>query len=163
MGQTFLSEKKCLREVFFAPSLGSVGSKKGDEFIKQKTSAEETELSLRIRRKTGKRIEYNPKIIVNHKVYKFRLTRKYLWKRGYIEGSSKMIIRKVYKDSLKKDKLLQTEYDLLKQIFSRLLPQILKGFFTKPAIARRRLYVTIIVLSAVASGYFSYLFKKSPI
>ena len=142
---------------------GYLGSERGGAKGQQKTTAEETELSLRIRRKTGKRIEYNPKIIVNHKVHSFRLTRKYLWKRGYIEGSSKMIIRKVYKDSLKKDKVLQTEYDLLKRILFKLLPDITKGVFTKPVVSWRRFYVTVIVLSAVASGYIAYLFKKTPV
>ena len=139
-----------------------LGSERGAETSQQKTTAEETELSMRIRRKTGKRIEYNPKIVVNHKVHKFRFTRQYIWKRAYIEGRSKMIIRKVYRDNLKEDKLLKTEYELLQRIFLKLFPNILKGFFTSPVIAWRRFYITTIALSAVASGYLSYLFKKAP-
>jgi hypothetical protein len=73
-----------------------------------------------------------------------------------------MIIRKVYRDNLKEDKLLKTEYELLQRIFLKLFPNIFKGFFTSPVIAWRRFYVTTIALSGVASGYLSYSFKKPP-
>jgi glycosyltransferase involved in cell wall biosynthesis len=150
------------RGLFFSTGLGSVGSKKGDEFKKQKTTAEETELSIRIRRITGKKIEYNPKIIVYHKIYKFRFTVKYIWKRAYIEGSSKMMLGKTFRVNKNGDNSLKTEHDLLRRITFRLFPSILGGFFIKPAIAWRRLGVTVIVLSAVTCGYFSGLFKKIP-
>jgi len=155
------------REVFdqgfyFNIGLGSVGSKKGNDFKKQKNTAEETDFSLRIKQKTGKRIMYYPRVIVKHKVQQFRLTEKYIWKRAYIEGSSKMMIGKEYKAGKNNEKSLKTEYDLLRRIMFNLLPNILGGFLTKPHIAWRRLSVTTIGLSAVACGYFSNLFKKSP-
>jgi glycosyltransferase involved in cell wall biosynthesis len=148
--------------LFFTTGLGSVGSKKGDEFKKQKTTAEETDLSLRIRRITGNKIEYNPRIIVKHKVYKFRFTTKYIWKRAYIEGSSKMMIRKAFRVSENGEHSLKTEHDLLRRIMFKLFPSVLGGFFTKPAVAWRRLRVTIIVLTAVACGYYSGLFINIP-
>jgi glycosyltransferase involved in cell wall biosynthesis len=148
--------------LFFTTGLGSVGSKNGDEFKKQKTTAEETELSLRIRRITGKIIEYNPKIIVKHKVYKFRFTTKYIWKRAYIEGNSKMMIRKAFRVNENGEHSLKTEHELLQRIMFKLFPSILGGFFTKPMIAWRRLRVTVIALSAVACGYYSGLFNKIP-
>jgi hypothetical protein len=150
------------RGLFFSTGLGSVGSKKGDEFKKQKTTAEETELSIRIRRITGKKIEYNPKIIVYHNIYKFRITIKYIWKRAYIEGSSKMMLGKTFRVNTNGENSLKTEHDLLRRITFRLFPSILGGFFTKPTIAWRRLGVTVIALSAVSCGYFSGLFKKIP-
>lgn len=139
-----------------------LGSERGSKAGQQKTTAEETDLSLRIKRKTGKRIIYDPKVVVNHKVHKFRLSRKYIWKRAYIEGCSKMLIRKTYKGKLKEEKLLKTEYDLLRRIFLRLFPDMLKGFLTSPINAWRRLSVTAIVLLAVATGYLSYLFRDTP-
>jgi len=148
--------------LFFATGLGSVGSKNGDEFKKQKTTAEETELSLRIRRITGQIIKYNPKIIVKHKVYKFRYTTKYIWKRAYIEGNSKMMIRKSFRVNENGEHSLKTEHDLLRRIMFKLFPNILGEFFTKPEIAWRRLRVTVIALSAVACGYYSGLFKNIP-
>ncbi len=137
-----------------------LGSERGSEIGEQKTTAEETELSLRVRHKTGRRIVYNPNVIINHKVYKYRLTRKYIQKRAYIEGCSKMLIKKLFKDNSGGERLLRTEYELLRRIFLKLFPGILKGFFTNPITAWRRLSVTIIVLSCVAIGYFSCLFKN---
>ena len=150
------------RGLLFKTGLGSVGSKKGDEFKKQKTTAEETELSLRIRIITGKIIEYNPKIIVKHKVYKFRFTTKYIWKRAYIEGSSKMMIRKAFRVKENGEHSLKTEHDLMRRIMFKLFPSILGGLFTKPVIELRRLRVTVIALAAVACGYYSGLFKIIP-
>jgi len=148
--------------MFFATGLGGVGSKQGPDFKKQKTTAEETELSLKIRAVTGKRIEYNPKIVVYHKVYRFRFTTKYIWKRAYIEGSSKMMIRKEFKVRKTGEHPLKTEHDLLRRITFRLIPSILGGLFTNPMIAWQRFRVTVLTLSAVACGYFSGVFKKIP-
>jgi glucosyl-dolichyl phosphate glucuronosyltransferase len=150
------------RGLFFTTGLGSVGSKKGDEFKKQKTTAEETELSLKIRAITGKGIEYNPEIIVYHKVYRFRFTAKYIWKRAYIEGNTKMMIRKAFRVNENGEHPLKTEHDLLRRIMFKLFPGILAGFFTKPVITWRRLRVTVVALSGVACGYCSGLFKNIP-
>ena len=139
-----------------------LGSERGSEIGEQKTTAEETELSLRVRHRTGKRIEYNPKVTVSHKVHKYRLTRQYIWKRAYIEGCSKILIQKLFKDNLRDERLLKTEYELLRRILLKLSPDILKGFFTNPVTAWHRFSVTVIVLSSVAIGYFSYLFKEPP-
>lgn len=152
------------REAFEHGGLFStyLGSERGSELGVQKTTAEETELSIRVRHKTGKRIIYDPNVIVNHKVHKYRLTRRYIQKRAYVEGCSKMLIRKIFKDNLRDERLLKTEYELLRRIFLKLFPDILKGFFTNPVTAWRRFSVTVIVLSSVAIGYFSCLFKEPP-
>jgi glycosyltransferase involved in cell wall biosynthesis len=152
----------CDKGLFFAAGSGGVGSKQSVDFKKQKTTAEETELSLKIRAVTGKRIEYNPKIVVYHKVYKFRFTSKYIWKRANLEGSSKMMLRKIYRNRKNGEHALQTEHDLLRRIIFRLLPDIFKEFFFKPLIAWRRLRVTVIALTAVSCGYVSGLFQKAP-
>ena len=139
-----------------------LGSERSSESGEQNTTAEETELSLRVRHDTGKHIEYIPTVIVNHKVRKFRLAWQYVWKRAYIEGCSKMLIRKSFKGSLNEEGLLKTEYDLLRRILLRLFPSILKDVFVDPIIAWRRLSVSMIALVAVAIGYFSYFFKRFP-
>ena len=137
-----------------------LGSERGSENRQQKTTAEEMELSLRIRQKTGKRIMYNPSLAIRHKVRRFRLSGKYVRKRAFIEGCSKMLIKKILKSNGSKEMLLTTEYALLRRIFLRLFPDIMKGFFTNPVVAWRRFYVTITVLIAVAAGYYSYAFKN---
>ena len=148
--------------LFFTAGSGGVGSKQGADFKKQKTTAEETELSLKIRAVTGKRIEYNPEIVVYHKVNKFRFTTKYIWKRAYIEGSSKVMIRKEFRANKTGEPPLKTEYDLLQRIGFSLVPSILVEFFTHPANAWRKLRVTVVAVSAVGCGYFSGLLKKIP-
>lgn len=137
-----------------------LGGKRAGEKGQQKTTAEETEFSLRVRQKTGKRIVYNPNVTIRHKVLKFRLSGKYVRKRAFIEGCSKMLIRKLFKSNGNKEALLDTEYTLLRRIFLKLFPNIMKGFLTNPFIAWRRFYVTATVLIAVAAGYYSYAFKN---
>jgi glycosyltransferase involved in cell wall biosynthesis len=150
------------REAFENGGLFStyLGSERGGENGQQKTTAEEMELSLRVRQKTGKRIIYNPSTAIRHKVHRFRLSGKYVRKRAFIEGCSKMLIKKKFNGNKKGEALLGTEYALLRRIFFRLFPNIMKGFFINPVIAWRRLYVTITVLIAVAAGYYSYTFKN---
>jgi glucosyl-dolichyl phosphate glucuronosyltransferase len=148
--------------LFFTAGSGGVGSKQGADFKKQKTTAEETELSLKIRAVTGKRIEYNPKIVVYHKVNRFRFTTKYIWKRAYIEGSSKMMIRKEFRANKTGEPPLKTEYDLLQRISFSLVPSILREFFINPANAWRKLRVTVVAVSGVGCGYCSGLFKNIP-
>jgi len=137
-----------------------LGSERGSERGVQKTTAEETELSLRVKRKTGKKIIYYPNVTVNHKVHTFRLTNKYIRRRAYIEGCSKMLIRKLAGDNIEGEKLLKTEYALLNRILFRLLPSIFAGIFTHPILSWRKFSVTVVVLSSVAAGYLSYFFKK---
>jgi hypothetical protein len=73
-----------------------------------------------------------------------------------------MLIQKRFRYNNRDEKLLTTEYELLKRIFLKLFPNILKGIFTNPIIAWRKFSVTITVLSSVAIGYLSYLFRDSP-
>jgi len=150
------------REAFENGGLFStyLGSERGGEKGQQKTTAEEMELSLRVRQKTGKRIVYDPNVGIRHKVHRFRLSGNYVRKRAFIEGCSKMLIRKMFNNNGNKEALLNTEYALLRRIILQLFPNIMKGFFTNPIIAWRRFYVTATVLTAVAAGYYSYIFKN---
>ena len=49
----------------------SLGVKGGGQRGWQEPGAEEVEFSLRVRRKTGKHIVYNPRVRVKHKVYRY--------------------------------------------------------------------------------------------
>jgi glycosyltransferase involved in cell wall biosynthesis len=118
--------------------------------------AEDAELSVRIRRKTGRPIIYNPKVKSKHKVYKYRLSLKYIAQRSYQVGCSRRMLRKLYSQENKGTSLLSPEYELLMHIFVRLFPNILKGLLNNPVIAWRKLWVTVVVLFFVTLGYFSY-------
>ena len=135
------------------------GAKGGGENGKHELSGDETDFSIRIRGETGKRIIYDPSIKVQHKVYKFRLTSRFLAGRGYWEGYTKAMFMKLYK---KKEKVLTVEYALLKRIVTKLFPNILKDLFTRPVTAWHKLSVSIIILTSVTIGYFSYLLKTTP-
>jgi len=133
----------------FKTSLGNGGGKSDW----QQPGAEETEFCLRVRQETSKRIVYNPKMKIKHKVYGYRLSTKFIAKRAYWEGYAKVIINKLYRSIDKA--VLATEYELLRRIFFRLLPSSLKLIFSHPIVSLRQLWVTLLVLVCVASGYFS--------
>ncbi len=138
--------------------LTHLGAKGGGESGKHEFVGEETEFSIRARRRTGKSIVYNPNVRVWHRVYKYRVTSMVIAKRAYWEGYTKAMFKKSYRNSNSKEKLLQVEYRLLRRILTKLFPKILGGFFTNPVTAWRKLSVTIIALSFVALGYLKGTF-----
>jgi glycosyltransferase involved in cell wall biosynthesis len=138
----------------FLTTLGAKGG--GGGLGTQKFASEETEFSIRVRRKTGKRILFNPKTNVQHRVNKHRLTASFIAKRAYSEGYTKAMLKRYYRDKDSGDKLLSVEYKLLKQILLNLVPRILRMFFTRPTVAYRQLRVVIIALSSVSFGYLTY-------
>jgi glucosyl-dolichyl phosphate glucuronosyltransferase len=144
---------------YFKPFLGAKG---GGESGKHEIGGEETELSLRIRHQTHKRIVYHPNIKVKHKVYSYRFTSSFIRKRAYWEGCTKAAFNKAYR--FDNESVLSTEYKLLYRIFFRLMPSLLLLLFSHPVIALRQLWVTILALTCVAIGYLVYtvsnLFKS---
>ncbi len=119
---------------------------------------EEPELSLRIRRKTNKRIIYNPQVRVKHKVYRYRLRTGFIAKRAYWEGHAKAMLERWYHAAGSKS-VLSTEHELLRRILLKLLPQIVRRLFCHPSLALRQLWVVAVVVSSVASGYAGYQFS----
>lgn len=117
--------------------------------------AEETELALRIRRKTGRRIVYNPQVRVRHRVYRYRLKARFITRRAYWEGYAKAMLNQWYRQA-GSEGLLSIEYRLLRRILFKLFPQSLIRLFRQPVIALRRLWLIVMVLSCVAGGYLSY-------
>lgn len=120
----------------------------------QRPGAKETEFSLRVTQKTGKRIVYSPKIRVKHKVYRYRLKTGFIARRAYWEGYAKALLNRWCRPTDKR--LLAPEYDLLRRILAGLVPHSLGLLFRRPRIATRRLWVTAVVLSCVVGGYLAY-------
>lgn len=138
----------------------SLGAKGGGESGKHEPVGEEAEFSLRVKHQTHQRIVYHPNIVVKHKVYRYRLSNSYIRKRAYWEGYTKAMFTKVYLSDSKD--VLSTEHELVRRIFFRLIPSSLKLLFSQPGVALRRLWVTILVLAYVATGYtISNLFHRS--
>ncbi len=121
---------------------------------------EEDELSLRVKRQTRRCIVYNPTIRVKHRVYKRRLTSRFVARTSYWIGYTRHVLERLYPEGDEDKSLLSVEHQLLKRIFTRLFPNIVKTFFTSPIIAWRRLRVTITALTFVALGYFSCRFHS---
>lgn len=117
--------------------------------------AEDNEFSLRVKAKTGKSIVYCPNVRLWHKVHRYRLSQRFIRDRAYWIGRSRRMLKRFYPKADKGEDLLSQEHDLLKRILTRLLPNIAKGFLRNPAIAWRKLSVTITALFFVALGYYS--------
>jgi glycosyltransferase involved in cell wall biosynthesis len=126
---------------------------KGREF-KEGIISEEVELSLRVKKATGKRIVCNPHVKIRHKVYNNRLKLNYIARWAYWTGFTKHKTKRLYPQA--DADVLSQEHELLVRIITKLLPGILKRFFYNPAIACRQFFVTIIALFFVALGYFSH-------
>jgi glycosyltransferase involved in cell wall biosynthesis len=119
--------------------------------------AEDNEFSLIVKAKTGKRIIYHPNVRLWHRVHKYRLSQRFIKERAYWIGHSRRMLKRLYPEAEKGKDLLDQEHQLLKRIFTRLFPSILKDFFTNPVIAWRKLSVTITALFFVTLGYHSHL------
>lgn len=148
------------REAFDSSGLflTALGAKGGGVSGKHEPVAEETELSIRVRTRTGKRILYNPSVRVWHRVYRYRVASVWIARRAYWEGYTKAILRKLYGKGDENLNTLGPEYALLRRILFRLLPNILKGFFTGPLPSWRKLRIMVIVLFFVVFGYLRGIF-----
>jgi len=140
------------REAFeqCGPFLNEFGFHKGP-------MAEDNEFSQRAKAKTGKKIIYCPQVNLWHRVHEYRLSQQFIKERAYWIGRSRRMLKRLSPTTEKGKDLLSQEHQLLKRILTRLFPSILKGFFSNPVIAWRRLRVTVVALTFVALGYYSHL------
>jgi len=137
----------------FSTDLGAIEG--GGGLGKQKFSGEETEFCIRLKTKSHKRIIYNPKVQVCHRVYKYRITPRFIARRAYSEGYTKAMFKKKYSNQNDKS-TLDVEFKLLNRIYTRLLPSIFRGLFIHPGVSFRRLGMTINAVFFTASGYLFY-------
>jgi glucosyl-dolichyl phosphate glucuronosyltransferase len=134
----------------FDPELGVKGrGKKGW----QEPGAEETELSIRIKKSTGKSIIFNPDVKVEHRVYTYRISNKFISKRAFWEGYAKSLLKSKLRKTKGNNRVLSTEYNLLKRILFYRIPQDFMLMFKTPKIAIRQMGVVCLVLPCVAAGY----------
>lgn len=123
------------------------------------TMAEDNEFSSRVRKQTGKRIVYCPSVRVHHRVHKYRLTTKFIKERAYWIGYSRRNIQNQFAAEKGRGmNALDQEHQLVRRIFTRLLPSLLAGFLTHPVKSWRRFKVTTTALIFVGLGYFSHTF-----
>lgn len=117
--------------------------------------AEDNEFSLRARAATGKRIIYEPRAKVWHKVHPYRLSLSFIRQRAYWIGRSRRNLLRLYGGG--REELLEAERDLLGRILKRRVLRDLAGLLVSPATSMKRLSVTLWALVFVAAGYYSHL------
>jgi GT2 family glycosyltransferase len=116
-----------------------------------KPMAEDLEFSLRVKFRTGKRIIFNEKAYVWHRVHSYRLSWRYVSERSRHIGTSRYMIKKLYGAPYEK------EYDLL----LRVLRKLPRRFITAPRESRRVLELVVMVAFNIAVGYLSPLLLRS--
>jgi len=107
----------------------SIGVSVWEQGRYQELTSEEPELSLRVKHKTHKRIIYNPKVRVSHKVHKYQTSLRFIVNRAYSEGYAKAILKHRHRSSDVEGCVLYTEKVLLRCILFWLVPQAIKRLF----------------------------------
>ena len=148
MNMSFLKEALNKYQFLLGHDASADGAKVGLE-------GDDTELSLRIHKGTGRPIIYNPSVKVYHKVYAKRLTKKFVRQKSYWQGYTKAVLRKNFKREKQEENVLTTEYTLLRRILFKLLPSIAGRFFVHPVVACKKLSFTCRVMYHIGLGYFS--------
>jgi hypothetical protein len=119
--------------------------------IKRGLVGDDTLFSLEVCERTGRPILFNPAVVVQNKVYPYRLKPEYVRRRAFWEGYTKAtLVRSSGSDYSMR---LSTEADLLRRILLGLLPRTMWQLFARPRLALRRLSLTVTVLFYSALGY----------
>ena len=122
--------------------------------------AEDTEFSLRLRARTGKRILYNPKAVSWHRVHPYRLSWRFIRERSFSMGQSRALMATFARGLETEGDTLESEQRLLRRILVRLLPRTLLGLVRRPGRSWRRLALTVGSLAWLALGYASGLVER---
>ena len=136
----------------FSKDIGSVQGRR--------LHGEEVELSLRVRKETGRRIVYNPNVKVMHKVHGRRLSARWIGKTSYWTGYTRRRLKGLSERYGVEDDFLSIERRLLGRIVKRLLPRTAVALFATPRRASHILWITFMALFFVALGYFSQAFSS---
>jgi hypothetical protein len=105
---------------------------------------EDLGFSIMVKTITRKRLVFNPRAKVLHKVHQYRLSLGFIAERAYWIGHSRRMLKRYY-PTVDDKPVLSTEHELLKRILTKLLPSTLKSF--------RKFKVTFAVLLFASLGY----------
>ena len=115
---------------------------------------DDAEFSINLRLKTGRTIAFDPGVRVRHKVYRYRLTPRFIRGQSFWQGYTKAFLRRTY--AADEDiRHLSREYDLLRRILLGLLPRTIVQLATSPGMAWRRLRLIGSVFVHVGIGYLA--------
>ena len=131
------------------PFLSDIGHR--DLFLgyREPPIAEDLEFSLRVKRATGKRLLYNPKAKVWHKVYAYRITFRFVASRAHHIGVSRRVLRKA---GLKEQAKMSLEKGVVNGIFG-IICSLPRDFIKSPVVAWKRFAVTVTVVAFAALGF----------
>lgn len=127
----------------------------------REVGGEDGELSMRVRRATGKRIVHNPKVRVLHRVSKSKLALGAIAQRSWAVGREKRMFRKLFSSGERK--VLHGELSTLRHILTRLLPDIFGHLLKNPVIAWRKALVTGVSLCFAGLGFCMFPFYHNPL
>ncbi len=114
--------------------------------------SEDVDFSIRVRRASGKRVLFNPRVRVRHRVHGYRLGLRFIAHRAASVGFQRRMIRRLYPPRLD-ESLLEAEVNLLRRILSHLLPHTFALGLQHPLLAARRLFITVYIMVFVTVGY----------
>ena len=129
----------------FSPNLGGIHG--------TRLHGEEVELSLRIRSRTGRPVIYNPEVRVMHKVYRHRLSLRWIIKTSYWTGYTRRVLRSISRQYGIEEEFLTLERGLLKRIVLKLLPTTLMRSWAGPVSSVRTIWITLLALLFIFLGY----------
>jgi glycosyltransferase involved in cell wall biosynthesis len=116
--------------------------------------AEDLGFSMIVRKRTKKKLVYNPRAKVWHKVYDYRLGLKFIVERAFWIGRSRRMLKKYYDKRGSGENILSTEFLLLRRIFSKLFTH--SNFY----LGVGKFLKVLLILLFVAFGYlFPFKFE----
>ena len=144
---TFGSNISFRRDVFL--DLGGfdtdIGGRKGDANLQ----GGETELCARLWERKGRGVMYNPEALVHHKVFEWRIRKRWLAERAFWQGYSKATISQVLSGRSSKE-----ESDFLYQLIVYGFPKRLRVLVLGQNGATARQLIALVLLTAfVGAGY----------
>ncbi|MFC1943369.1 glycosyltransferase [Chloroflexota bacterium] len=121
---------------------------------------DDAEFSIKLRLITEKLILYNPRVRVRHRVYAYRLGKRFIRGQAYWQGYSKALLRRTYQADAD-TRMLRRERALLRRILLKLVPRTATLFFGNPKLAGRIVTLTATVLFYVTLGYSAGAFPPA--
>jgi glycosyltransferase involved in cell wall biosynthesis len=117
--------------------------------------AHETEVCARMRERYGRGVVYNADATVGHKVFAYRTSARWLFKRAFWQGYSKRAMEVIVSEDASAE-----ESAFLKQLLFAFVPGRVKSLVTKPSLPKAVQFVTLFLLTGlVGMGYLYGLLK----
>jgi glucosyl-dolichyl phosphate glucuronosyltransferase len=122
--------------------------------------SEDVDFSFRVKRKTGKRIVFNPKMIVGHKIKSSKLSLTFIIQRSYSVGYQRRMIHKLYPSTTDDDTLVP-ERNFIKNVSARFIHNFLHSFPKEPKASLLKVTIVFVMLTFTGLGYFLPLSQNS--